>query len=279
VFGAEPAELSLLHFLFYLRSGGGFRNLVEIENAAQQTRFHDGAASIAIRMAERLEAAVELQQPVRSIAQTADGVTVTTDAAVFEAKRVIVAVPPALAARIRYEPGLPAHRDQLLQHYPMGSTTKVFAVYDRAFWREDGMSGEVVCCDGPLSVVFDNSSGDGTTPCLLAFICGRDARAWSPLPEAERRDVVLRALSRYFGARALSPAEYFEKNWDAEAYTRGCPVGYAGAGALTGYGAALRDPIGRIHWAGTETATVWNGYMDGALQSGERAAREAIAAL
>jgi monoamine oxidase len=279
IFGAEPSELSLLHFLFYLHSGGSFRNLVEIEGGAQHTRFVDGAQSISIRMAAALDGAVQLGQPVRSIAQAADGVKVSGEKGTFDARYAVVAIPPALAARIAFEPGLPANRDQLLQRYPMGSTVKVLVGYDAPFWREQGFSGEVVCCDGPLSLVFDNTSHDGATPCLMSFLCARDARRWTPLPAGDRKAIVLAELARYFGKRALSPVHYIEQNWSAEPWSGGCPVGVVGAGVLTSFGESLREPVGRIHWAGTETATVWNGYMDGALESGERAAREVLARL
>ncbi|RMH43515.1 MAG: flavin monoamine oxidase family protein [Deltaproteobacteria bacterium] len=276
VFGAEPEQLSLLHFLFYVHGGGSLRRLVDIEDGAQRTRFIDGAAGLAERMARRLGDAVHLGRPVTAIAQTGDRVRVAAGAGAVAARFAIVAVPPALAARIQFDPPLPAERDQLLQRYPMGSTVKVFATYDEPFWRAGGLSGEVVCCDGPLSVVFDNTSHDGAVACLLAFLCGRDRWRWSRLPAPERRRTVVDALARYFGPRARDPIEYVEKDWDAEPWTRGCPVGGAGPGVWTALSAPLRAPVGRVHWAGTETATVWNGYMDGALRAGQRAAAEVL---
>ena len=70
---------------------------------------------------------------------------------------------------------------------------------------------------------------------------------------------------------------YLDEVWAKEVYTGGCPVGVTPPGVLTEYGSALRAPVGRVHWAGTETATVWCGYMDGAIQSGKRAAGEVLA--
>ena len=78
---------------------------------------------------------------------------------------------------------------------------------------------------------------------------------------------------------ALHPRRYVEMDWADEVWTRGCPVGFSAPGALSEYGPWIRKPIGRIHWAGTETSTFWNGYMDGAVRSGERAAAEVLAAL
>jgi monoamine oxidase len=195
------------------------------------------------------------------------------------ARRAIVAVPPALAGRIRYEPGLPVARDHLTQQAPMGATTKVFLLYERAFWRDAGYSGEAISTNGPASAFFDNSSHDLVQPCLLAFIVGKSARDFSGLPEAERRASVVKQAARIFGDAAASPTQVVEQDWQKEPWTRGCPVGNFSPGALAALGPALRAPCGRIHWAGTETASVWSGYMEGAIESGERAAREVSAAL
>ncbi|MDI3283571.1 flavin monoamine oxidase family protein [Polyangium sp. 15x6] len=274
VFGAEPREISMLYFLAYLRAGGGLMRLVEIEGGAQERRFVGSAQELSIRLAARLGDAVVLSAPARRIEQDARGVVVTSDEVAVRAQYVIVAVPPALAGRIEYRPLLPVVRDQLTQRMPMGSTVKCIAVYDRPFWREAGLSGEAVTSTGPMSVVFDNGSHDGAVHSLLGFVVGQKARVFSERPPEERRAVVLGSLGRMFGERALRPSEYVEFDWSSEAWTRGCPVGVMGPGVMTGVGRALREPVGRIHWAGTETATEWTGYMEGALESGERAAAE-----
>jgi monoamine oxidase len=280
IFGADPAEVSLLYLLWYARAAGGFMPLVEVTAGAQETRFVDGSQEVSRRLASPLGNNVALGAPVRRITHDSNGVTAEADGGTYRARRLIVAVPPALAGRIEYEPALPALRDGVTQRYPMGATIKIHALYERAFWREAGLSGEVVFTDArPVSVTFDNSSPDGTQPALLAFVVGRQARELGPLPEDERRRAVLGALARAFGPQALEPVDYMEKDWAAEPWTRGCPTGFMPPGALTTFGPALREPVGRIHWAGTETATEWAGYMEGAVESGERAARETLASL
>ena len=156
----------------------------------------------------------------------------------------------------------------------MGSAAKCIAVYDRAFWRDDGFSGEAVTNTGPLSVVFDNCSHDGTVNALLGFVMGDEARLFSSRPPAERREAVLDSLGKMFGDKARTPTEYIEFDWSAEEWSRGCPVANMTPGAMLSCGETLRAPVGRVFWAGTETATEWTGYMEGALQSGERAASE-----
>jgi monoamine oxidase len=222
-------------------------------------------------MAEELGDRVVLSTPVRAIRADADGIV----AAEVRARRTIVAVPPALAGRIEYDPPLPPARDQLTQRMPMGAVIKVMAVYEEPFWRGDGLSGQALSLPGPAQVIFDNTPPNGS-PGLIGFLEARDARLLGSLPEAERREAVLRGFQRLFGRRAAHPVLYVEKDWSSEVFSRGCYAGVLGPGAWTGYGRALREPVGRLHWAGTETATRWMGYMDGAIQSGKRAAAEVL---
>jgi len=272
VFGAEPRDLSLLYVLFYARSAGSLMRLVETEGGAQHARFVEGAQELSIRLAARLGDAVIYEAPVRVIEHDEQGVTVVSDKGTFRALRVVLAVPPMLAGHIEFRPLLPPLYDQLLHRYPMGATVKAMALYDRAFWRDRGLSGEVVSSAGPVSVVFDNTSHDGAQPALLAFIVGQSAREWSRRGEDERKRAVLSVLKRAFGPEAERPTVYVEHDWSTEAWTRGCPVGTLQAGTLSSVASILRKPVGPIHFAGTETATEWNGYMEGALESAERAA-------
>ena len=271
VFSVEPADISLLHVLFYAAAAGGWDDLLDTEGGAQQDRLSGGTQQLSIRMAEELGDRVELSAPVGAIRSEGDGVV----AGEVRARRAIVAIPPALAGRITYDPPLPGSRDQLTQRMPMGSVIKCMAVYEEPFWRDDGLSGQAVSLPGPTQVVFDNTPANGS-PGLIGFLEGREARELGARPEDERRDAVLKGFQRLFGRRAGQPVLYVEKDWSSEPYSRGCYAGVLGPGAWTGYGRALREPVGRIHWAGTETATCWMGYMDGAIQSGKRAAAEVM---
>jgi len=204
---------------------------------------------------------------------------VYADKATVRAKQVIVAIPPHLAGRIVYEPRMPGLRDQLTQRFPIGSLIKTIAVYDTPFWRAQHLNGQANSDQGPVKVMFDASPASGTPGVLLGFIDGNNARTLSDQSDAQRAAAALKSYVRYFGARAASPRKYFDQVWEHEIYTGGCPVGLTPPGVLSEYGPALRSPVGRIHWAGTETATMWTGYMDGAIQAGKRAAAEVLAEL
>ena len=277
-----PRDVSFLYFLFYVHAAGGIEPLVNNAGtgSAQDFRVTGGTQGIAIKMAHQLGAKrVLLSQPVRRISQGPRSVYVYADKATVKAKQVIVAIPPHLAGRIVYEPGLPAVRDQLTQRMPIGSLIKTIAVYDTPFWRAQGLNGQVTSDTGPVTVMFDASPASGTPGVLLGFIDGDDARALSDQSDSARAAAALKSYATYFGARAANPRTYFDQVWDKEIYTGGCPVGLMPPGVMLEYGQALRAPVERIHWAGTETATVWTGYMDGAVQAGKRAAGEALARL
>jgi monoamine oxidase len=279
VLTCEPRDVSLLFFLSYLRWGEGLESLISIPGGAQQDRFVGGAQQLSSRLAERLASRVILNAPVRSIEQDAAGVTVRAEAGAFRARYVIIALPPALAGRIDYAAPLPARRDQLTSRMPMGSVIKYVAAYERPFWRESRFSGEVVSDTGITVTTFDDSSADGKHAALVTFSDGRAARDWFDRTPAERQTAVLGEFVRFFGQQAARPIAFAEKNWNDDPWSRGCYVGVAGPGTLTACGEALRKPCGRLHWSGTETATEWMGYMEGALQAGERAAEEVLGRL
>jgi monoamine oxidase len=284
--GAEPGDLSFLHVLAYVAGAGNesnvgtFERLFNVRGGAQQSRIIGGSQLISERVAAALGARVNLATPVRSISQDADGVTVTSAALTVRAKQIIVAVPPALAARIDYAPLLPAARDLLMQRLAMGALMKVEAVYATPFWRSKKLTGQFLTVGGPVGYAFDNSPPDGSPGVLAGFVGGAQNIKWGPKPLAERRAAVLAQYAKIFqDNRFLAPTDYFDMDWTREEWSRGGPTAIAPPGTLTSFGPALRAAVGRIHWAGTETSDYWQGYMDGAVRSGERAAAEVAAVL
>ncbi|PRX16457.1 monoamine oxidase [Actinoplanes italicus] len=273
LWACEPAELSLLHALFYVRAAGGLRAVMATDGGAQQDMLDGGAHLLAVRMARDLGDRVRLGMPIRRIAQDDAGVVVTAASGVsVRADQVVVAVPPTLAGRIVHEPALPAARDALTQRLAMGSTIKCMIVYAAPFWRDAGLSGHALSLRGPLAAVADSGSPAGRHGVLAGVLEGAVARRLAGRSAEERRGLVLDELVRLFGPAAARPVAYVERDWNSEEYTRGAYAALFPPGAWTAYGPALRAPAGRVHWAGAETATRWYGYMDGAIRSGEDAA-------
>lgn len=271
--GCEPDEVSLLHALHYIHQAGGLSSMLDTEGGAQEEHFVEGSHAIAVRVAERLGAAVRLDAPVRRIDASEGGVSVSTDGETVTARAVIVAVPPTRRDRISFTPALPPRYAQLAQRWPAGVLSKAYAVYDSPFWRTSDLSGQGLSDVGPVFITFDASPpGDGGPGVLLGFIGGRYAREWDDLPADERRARALSSFADLYGSRALDAAGYIDQRWGAEPWVGGGPTAAPGPGLVVPYAAALATPVGRILWAGTEAASRWTGFMDGAVRAGEQAA-------
>lgn len=279
VFCAEPHELSLLHALFYARSGGSLDALLSVSGGAQQDRVHGGMGGLASAVAASLGDVVRYGEPVQDIDWDKDGVSVTTSRQSWRAKRVILAIPPSQALGIRFDPALPSNRDALWRRMPAGACIKCVAQYERPFWRERGLSGQAVGGDLAVRVTFDNTEEGKDSGLLLGFIEGEEARRWSQVSPDTRREAVLDAFAGFFGDEARSPIDYADKDWTSDPWTRGCYASILGPGVWTTLGQDLREAIGPIHVAGTETAIHGFGYIEGALEAGARAADEVRAVL
>ncbi|MBZ5734598.1 FAD-dependent oxidoreductase [Nocardioides sp. TRM66260-LWL] len=282
-FGADPDEMSLLFVLWYIAASGNEQNVgtfsrnSDTVNGAQERRFVGGSQLVPLRLAQRLGDVVALDAAVSRIEQRDGTAVVHTARGAVRARRVVVAAPPPLVLGIEWFPRLPARRTQLLRHLDMGQLMKCDAVYRTPFWREAGLSGFGISDAGATRAVFDNTPpGAGAPGVLLAFVGGATWRQYGTLGKAARRRAVLEGFAAMFGDEALRPIDYTEHDWTRERWSGGGPTAIHAPGTMVPFGSTIRQPFGRVHWAGTETATYWSGYMDGAVRSGERAALEVL---
>jgi monoamine oxidase len=190
-----------------------------------------------------------------------------------------VAIPPNLAGAIEYEPSLPVNRVQVTQRWPQGLVIKVAMIYPRPFWRDDGLAGTSYDHVSLMGETADSSNPEGESRAgvLTGFVYSDNARKVSAMTAEARKVLLLGEIAKRFGPKALAPEHYHESNWSTDTWTRGCFTGFLTPGATTLFGPAVRDPVGPIRWAGTETATHWPSFIDGAIRSGEREA-EAVKA-
>ena len=282
-YGADAANASLLFSLHYF---AGFGNEttpgtldrgLSVTGGAQESRFEGGSQLISQRLSEELDGRVVLNAPVRAIEQDGDTVTVRSDADTWRARQVVVAIPPVLAARISWQPLLPAQQDALFSRMTFGGLMKCEAVYPEPFWRADGLNGQGVFRNpSPICSMFDNTPPDGGPGVLMGFLGGPQWHTWAHRPARERRAAALRAFATVVGRDALTPVEYFEQDWTSEAWTRGGPTAVLPPGVLTELGPWRDRSFGRVHWAGAEHSDYWNGYMDGAVRSGKNAVRAVL---
>ena len=275
---SDTSEVSLLGWLFLVSSAGGVESLMNIKGGYQDSQFEGGVSQIPAAMAADLGDAVVLDAPVMSLTQHGDHVEIGAAAATVTARRVVLALPRMLAAGIRFDPALPADHALLLHKMPAGVEVKTVAIYDEPFWRNDGVSGATVATDDLIEVTLDTTQPGHSHGVIGTYSAGPRARALWALGEKERRATLLKILSTRLGPKAAHPLEVLELNWSEERWTRGCSCAHFAPGVLTQFGMLLREPVGRIHWAGTETATTSFGAMDGAVRSGERVCEEILRA-
>jgi monoamine oxidase len=273
---SAASEVSMLFVLYQMASGGGPGFLLGVKDGAQDSRIVGGMGAVYGPMAAEIGDALHLSQPVRRIDQDTDGVTVSCDDMVVRAQRVIVAVPLAIASQIIYEPMLPVDRSFLHQRMPSGAIYKINIVYDEPFWRNDGLSGQSAAPGSPATVTIDASTDAPRPGVLCVIVEGPIARQLGRLDADDRRRTILAELVGRFGDKSASPVDYLEQCWTTERYSGGGMLSHAPTGVLTEFGPALREPCGRIHWAGTESSAIMCGWVDGAVRSGERAAAEVM---
>jgi monoamine oxidase len=276
LFTGDLNDVSFLNLLFLVRAHGSINTLFSIENGAQENMIEGGAGSIARRVADALREPVRLRAPVRTITQHDDHVVVEADALTVTARHTVVTVPPALALGITFDPVLRDDRLALYRSAVAGPETKTLVVYDEPFWRANGLSGQTAEPRSAAEVTLDASPVAGKPGVIASFTFGPVAERLDALDPAERRRAVLDALAARLGPRAVTPVDFIETAWWNEEWTRGCSMAHFPPGILTRYGPLLREPFGRVHWAGTETAATSYGAIDGAVRSGRRAAAEIL---
>lgn len=282
VWGCDPSQISLLYALRYFKAAGSFMQVCESnEGGGQEFRIQGGAPQICERLVAAIGAdIVRLGHPVERIEQDGEGVRVLCmNERAFRAKYVIMAVPPHLAGRIHHSPPVPALREQFVQRSPVGHLIKFIVTYKANFWRARGWSGQAISSFGPVCMVADATTHPDGQPALVGFIGGSQATLWSARSTEERRTAVVQALGSIFGPEGADIIDYAEKDWGKEEWNGGCPVSLMAPGTLVHFEDAIRRPIGRIHIAGTESASAWCGFINGAVEAGERACEEVRARL
>lgn len=277
---AETQQISTLWFLWYVRICGGTTRIFSTENGGQERKFYGGSGQISERIMARLQDRVKLESPVIRLDQSGEVVIVETlNHEAYQSKFVISAIPPVLTTKIHFNPELPPVRNQLIHRLPMGSVIKCMVYYKEAFWRKMGCCGCMMIEDEdtPIGFTLDDTKPDGSAPAIIGFILSRKASLFANLSKEERKRKICEYYAKVLGTEeALHPVHYEEKDWCKEQYSGGCYTAYFPPGIMTQFGSVIRKPVGKLYFAGTETATTWSGYMEGAIEAGERAAREVM---
>ncbi len=270
----EPSEASAYAILSYIRGCGSLGNVTR----AESFRIAEGAFEVPRRLSIPLLDSIRLGSPVRAIRQDSQSVTAETDSGVVRGRRIVICLPDVLANDIQFDPPLPQKKAAMMSKASMGSCVKFYAVYNRPFWRSAGLSGTILSNDHPVSLTYDNSPSDGRgSGVIVGFVLGDQARQMNFLPRQEQEAAILASLRHFFGREAEQPGALVLQNWNQEQWSRGAYSMHFPPGVLTSAGAALNEPCGRVHWAGTDSSIEWCGYMEGAVRSADRAVREIVA--
>ena len=267
-----PEQVSFLHALFYARANGGFASLLGLGGVRHDSEVvPKGLGRLSQKLADDLGPVIRLGEAVTGIRASDTEVSAYTSSGnTYRGEAVIVAVPPAVAASIVFEPELPPRRLCIQRRYIPFSRLKFQVVYRTPFWRNVGLSGNA---SGPGFSTFDGSAADDLGV-IVGFFGAREALDIWKWPRRDRAHLAVERLAIMFGEGARNALHYEDKFWLDEPFSHGC-VAAPGPGVWSNFGSALREPVGRIIWAGSETALSMPGQIEGAIQSGIGAADSA----
>lgn len=269
---ASSDDFSALEVSLQVATIGGLERL----ETAEHEFFEEGAQTIAQRLVDELNDSVHLLAPVRALRHEGQLVRAITDRGEFSGQHVILALPPQLIEKILFDsiPNCPPGRTR--EDLVLGQVVKNVVVYDRAWWRDAGLSGMATTPEEPIGFLVDTSNSVGQPGVLVALAAGPPAAMLSRMDDERRKATVVSHVRQVLGESPAQPRNFFSMDWISEPWSLG---GYASRRAVvqwTDQRDAVATPRGPIHFAGTETATEWRSYMEGALQSAERASAEVI---
>lgn len=253
------------------------------KDGGQYLRIREGTLAFAEGMAKQLQpGSVKLNTIVDRISQNADGIiTISTRGGspqTYRARKVIVSIPTPVYKTIKFSPELPPSKTAVVNRTRYGFYTKYIVTFTKPFWMERNLCGLAQSFTGPASVVRDTSLGVDKY-CMTCFMGGKFGRKWAALDAEGKKSALLKQLGDIFAdGQDISPlfVEASESPWMEEEFSGfGCPCPVMPPGVLAGGWEALCAPFGNVHFVGTELSTVWRGYLEGAVRSGERGAREA----
>ncbi|GKT63345.1 amine oxidase [Colletotrichum tofieldiae] len=285
--GRMPQEIGAHYFLDYVQSGTGLINLsTEGEFGAQSLKVKKGTSAITDALAGAMpEGSVTVNSPVNRIVQLGDEevLVMTSDGHNYKSKKVIIAIPTNTYSYIHFTPPLPPSKRGLATKTMPGIYAKVILSYSTPWWRDAGLVGKFFSEVGPICFSWDTSDIEAKQYSLALFIAGNIAASWHELTDLGREEAIIEHLVTLVGsdlaAEARNVSEYNAVEWTKEEYLWGAPTSSMGPGMLRKFGISLREPFGNLYFGGGETAYAWKGYLEGAITSGKRAAKEVIDAL
>lgn len=269
----DPKNVSILEVFHNLATIGD----LDLLEGAEHSYFPEGLSTVFQRMAMDLGEIVRTAEPVVAVSHQALEVQVATSKNTYRGRAVVFALPPQLMSKIELNSedslALPLNEMSALGEKTVtGDVVKMIAVYERPWWREAGLTGTVASRDGALQFLIDSSDETSNKGILVGLVAGRRAGELDGLSLEGKKQVFLSQVEKTLG-RGPAPEQFYSHDWSQDEFARG---GYASRRSLGDWTASrglLQEPAGRLFFAGTERAHQWRGYIEGALESGERVAQ------
>ncbi|KAF0984867.1 hypothetical protein FDP41_000766 [Naegleria fowleri] len=285
VFACQPYEMSALFMLWYIAvAGGKFENLMNVRDAAQDCKIYRGSQGIVTGVAEKFKLNVLLNHHVVKIKDEGSLMTVTCkNGAVFQSKYVVTTNLPWTHLGIEYDPPLPSARHNFCQRTPMGYAIKCFMLFKEPFWRKKYDSNGFILSLQPedyITLTYDVGYKDDIICGICGFVYAEKACEFSTLPREKKIDLLLKQYSETLGGTyeewKSQFVDYIDKDWGMEPYARGSYGAVTAPGTLVKTKLAFREPLynRKLFIAGTESASRWIGYMEGAIDAAERVVSE-----
>lgn len=279
VFGAESYMVSFLYVQYYSSRSVSLMSLISVEKGHQEFRFRHGPSQLCNHLASSIGLnKISLNTPVRSISVSEGLVDVDAKGICGRYRAVLCAIPPPAAKQIYFSPPKSIARNRLLQSLPMGRVIKIQAVYEKPFWLEQGLSGQVMTNQYPLSYTIDNSPIDRQKGVLAGFVGTSHAQDF--MAEGAKQDeLVAEAIDRMFGGKFPKPQQVYIEDWAKNEWIGGSYGAYFPPGVMSRMGSVLREQEPPIYWCGAEYAKTHPCQIEGALESGLRSAKQIVTAL
>jgi monoamine oxidase len=236
--------------------------------------MHSLADDLAAPIGDRLR----LQTPVTLIERDASRLAVHTASEIFEADRVVVAVPPVMASRIRYAPALPENLSKALGVWKSGTVIKIQLRYARAFWRDKRLNGMVAWRDVHGLFAHDNSRDD-KHPTLVVYVGGPLAVQWRRLGDEGVRAEIKSRLVAALGPEAGEFISFTCRDWVGDRWSGGGYSDLIMDMSARNAEAVIIEGAGALQFASSEVSPSFPGYVEGAIVAGRIAARKAVEAL
>tara|TARA_R110002073_G_scaffold8207_7_gene45919 strand:- start:29668 stop:30714 length:1047 start_codon:yes stop_codon:yes gene_type:complete len=230
-------------------------------------RVRNGSGELISLLSQSVAEKIKLNTTVTGITEENDKLIISTEKGTYSCEKMIITVPPKIVNNIKFTPELPASLTHIMKqtHTWMSNSIKVGITFKTPFWKEKGFSGTLIGQVGPVVELYDHSNYEKTFFSLMGFV-NEELRE---LPSEDRKEIILRYLEKYLGNEVRNYSNYYEKDWFFDENTSSEDVYETIMNRQYGHTTFQEFYLNdKVLFSGTETSSVYGGYMEGAVYSG-----------